>query len=210
MTNVTGVLGFSVAAGLLTITPGLDTALVLRTAAVEGARSARLAAFGICCGCLVWGCATAFGLTALLAVSRTAFGTLRIAGACYLVYLGIQMWRHRPDFQQQLVSETPLNKRHAWYWYLRGLMCDVLNPKVGVFYITLLPQFVPHGANVLDYSLGFAFIHFVLVMVWLITLTALVRPLRAWLTRPCITRMVDCTTGTVLIGAGVALAIERW
>jgi threonine/homoserine/homoserine lactone efflux protein len=209
MEDVTGVLGFSVAAGLLTITPGIDTALVLRTAAVEGVRSARLAAFGISCGCLVWGCATAFGLTALLAVSRTAFGTIRIVGACYLVYLGIQMWRHRRDFQQQLVSEAPLDERRAWYWYLRGLMCDLLNPKVGVFYITLLPQFVPHRANLMDYSLGFAFIHFIQVGVWLITLTALVQPLRAWLTRPSITRMLDCTTGTVLIGAGVALAIEQ-
>ncbi len=97
MIDTTAVLAFAVAAGLLTVTPGLDTALVLRTAAVRGGE-ARFAAFGICLGCLIWGTATSLGLTALLAVSKLAYNGVRIAGACYLIYLGIQMWIRKREF----------------------------------------------------------------------------------------------------------------
>jgi threonine/homoserine/homoserine lactone efflux protein len=84
-------LSFTVTAGLLTITPGLDTALVLRTAAVEGRKQAMLAGIGICFGCLLWGVAASFGLSALLAVSGLAYNVLRIVGAIYLGYLGIKL-----------------------------------------------------------------------------------------------------------------------
>ena len=84
-----GLLSFACAAGLLTVTPGLDTALVLRTAAVEGRKPAMLAGLGICFGCLAWGVAASLGLSALLAVSQFAYHALRIMGACYLCYLGI-------------------------------------------------------------------------------------------------------------------------
>ncbi len=85
-------LSFTLAAGLLTITPGLDTALVLRTAAVEGGKQALLAGVGICSGCLLWGAAASFGLSALLAVSGFAYNVLRIVGAIYLGYLGIKLF----------------------------------------------------------------------------------------------------------------------
>src|SRR5437899_11948309 len=81
-------LAFTITAGLLTVTPGLDTALVLRTAAVEGKRRAMEAGTGICSGILGWGLATSTGFTALLALSRFVFIVLRIGGACYLLYLG--------------------------------------------------------------------------------------------------------------------------
>jgi threonine/homoserine/homoserine lactone efflux protein len=84
-------LSFTLAAGLLTITPGLDTALVLRTAAVEGEKQAMLAGIGICCGCLLWGVAASFGLSAVLAVSGFAYNVLQIAGAIFLGYLGIKL-----------------------------------------------------------------------------------------------------------------------
>jgi threonine/homoserine/homoserine lactone efflux protein len=84
-------LAFALAAGLLTITPGLDTALVLRTAAVEGPRRAMLAGVGICGGCLMWGLAASVGLGTLLAASQVAYRALRIAGACYLIFLGTKM-----------------------------------------------------------------------------------------------------------------------
>ena len=84
-------LSFAVTAGLLTITPGLDTALVLRTSAVEGRKQAMVAGAGICFGCLVWGVAASFGLSALLAASGFAYSVLRIIGAIYLGYLGIKL-----------------------------------------------------------------------------------------------------------------------
>jgi threonine/homoserine/homoserine lactone efflux protein len=89
MTIGQALLSFTLAAGFLTITPGLDTALVLRTAAAEGGKQALLAGVGICSGCLLWGAAASFGLSALLAVSGFAYNVLRIVGAIYLGYLGI-------------------------------------------------------------------------------------------------------------------------
>jgi threonine/homoserine/homoserine lactone efflux protein len=94
-------------------------------------------------------------------------------------------------------------------WFLRGLLTNLLNPKVGVFYVTLLPQFIPSGANVTQYSFLLALIHVTEGLIWLTLLTLAVRPLRAWLRRPVVTRSLHRTTGLVLIGSGVALALEK-
>ncbi|MCD0501990.1 LysE family translocator, partial [Bordetella petrii] len=93
MTVATALFAFGIAAGILTLTPGLDTALVLRTSAVEGGRRALLAGLGICAGCLVWGVVVALGLGSLLAASQVAYDVLRIGGAAYLFYLGARLLR---------------------------------------------------------------------------------------------------------------------
>ena len=212
MIDITAVLAFAAAAGLLTVTPGLDTALVLRTAAVEGAGEARFAAFGICTGCLIWGTATSLGLTGLLAVSKLAYNAVRIAGACYLVYLGIRMWVRKREFNIEmdpLSDAAARNENGGHRWLVRGLLTNVLNPKVGVFYITLLPQFIPRGGGIMTYSFLFTFVHVAEGLLWLTLLTIAVGPLRSWLRRPAVTRGLDCGTGTVLIGAGLGLALER-
>lgn len=207
MIDFGAVFAYSIAAGLLTLTPGLDTALVLRTAAVEGTFQARLALAGICLGLLSWGTATSLGLTALLAISAVAYNALRIAGACYLVYLGVQMWRREHSFHVD-ENGSDSKRQGAHSWLVRGLLTNLLNPKVGVFYVTLLPQFIPRGGSVIGYSLLFASIHVVEGILWLTVLTTAVRPLRSWLTRRTVVRALDCGTGTVLIGCGVALALE--
>jgi len=207
MIDFGAVLAYAIAAGLLTLTPGLDTALVLRTAAVEGTSQARLALAGICIGLLIWGSATSLGLTALLAVSTLAYNALRIAGACYLVYLGVQMWRRERSFR--VGEASPAGKRQgAHNWLVRGLLTNLLNPKVGIFYVTLLPQFIPRGASVIGYGLLFTLIHVAEGILWLTILTFAVGPLRSWLSRRTVVRALDCGTGTVLIGCGVALALE--
>jgi len=208
MIDLGAALTFAIAAGFLTVTPGLDTALVLRTAAVEGATQARLALAGICVGLFLWGTATALGLTALIAVSTLAYNVLRIAGAVYLVYLGIRMWRREHSFDVGAAcpaANGPGTRR--WLW--RGFLTNILNPKVGVFYVTLLPQFIPRGGSVIGYSLLFTSIHVVEGVLWLTILTIAVGPLREWLSRRAVVWALDCGTGTVLIGCGVALAIER-
>ena len=207
MFDVSAALAFAIAAGLLTLTPGLDTPLVLRTAAVEGTAQARFALAGICTGLFLWGSATSLGLTALIAVSNGAYNALRLAGAFYLVYLGVQMWRREHSFEVSTAgSSTEGSAPHRWLW--RGLFTNVLNPKVGIFYITLLPQFIPRGGSVISYSLLFTSIHVVEGIIWLTILTTAVRPLRAWLSRRSVVRALDCGTGSVLIGCGVALALE--
>lgn len=192
MTATTALVAFAIAAGILTLTPGLDTALVLRTSAVEGARRALMAGLGICAGCLVWGA----------------------AAAGYLCYLGVRMlWRSRgalpaaPDaapMQAARASDTS-----ALGWFLRGCLTNVLNPKVGVFYITFLPQFIPQGADVLRFSLLLALLHAAMGVLWFVLLVAATRPLARWLARPAVARGLDRLTGGVFIAFGVKLALER-
>lgn len=200
-------IAFTLAAGLLTITPGLDTALVLRTAAVEGPRCAMLAGAGICLGCLTWGLASAIGLGALLSVSRFAYGALRLGGAVYLIALGVRMLLRAPH--RIAWGADPPSPDAAGRWFRRGLLTNLLNPKVGIFYVTFLPQFVPAGVSVTWFSMLLAGIHATEGILWFALLTFATRPLAGWLERRRVARTIDQVTGTVLVGFGVGLLLER-
>ncbi len=202
-------IAFTLAAGLLTITPGLDTALVLRTAAVEGPRRAMLAGAGICLGCLTWGLASAIGLGALLSVSRFAYSALRLAGAGYLIALGVRMLLRAPCQIGLGADPAPPPADRAGRWFSRGLLTNLLNPKVGIFYVTFLPQFVPAGASVTWFSMLLAGIHATEGILWFTLLTLATRPLAGWLDRPRVGRTIDQVTGTMLVGFGVGLLLER-
>ena len=144
MSPAEALLGFTAAAAVLTVLPGLDTALVLRAAAVEGPKRAALAGLGIAIGCLVWGAAVAVGLGALLAASHLAFTLLKWAGAAYLLWLGIGLIsRPRKTFDMEAVEGAPIGDDFAWM--RRGLTTNLLNPKIGVFYVSFLPQFMAQG-----------------------------------------------------------------
>lgn len=247
MTATAALLAFTLAAAILTITPGLDNALVLRTAAVEGSRRALMAGLGISAGCLLWGAIAAFGLGSLLAVSTLAYDTLRICAAIYLFYLGIKLlWSTRavrknsgqaakqisgtgteagngtgtgtstgnrngngtaPSASRIAAATRPGSTATAWF--VRGCLTNALNPKVGVFYITFLPQFIPAGADVLRFSLLLATVHAIVGMLWFVLLVAATRPLARWLSRPAVTRGLDRVTGAVFIAFGLRLALEK-
>ena len=206
---------FSIAAALLTIAPGLDTALVLRTAAVEGSRRAMLAGAGICCGLFAWALAVSVGLGALLAISHFAFRVLRIAGACYLIYLGAKIFLRKSaaliDAPTEGIeqSKTTTSNAGAPRWFARGFLTNILNPKVGVFYVTFLPQFIPAGVGVTWFSLLLASIHVAEGILWFILLISATSVFSKWLRRPRVAKMIDHVTGTVLVGFGVALALEK-
>jgi threonine/homoserine/homoserine lactone efflux protein len=176
-------LSFTLAAGLLTITPGLDTALVLRTAAVEGRTQALLAGIGICSGCLLWGAAASFGLSALLAVSGFAYNMLRIIGAIYLGYLGIKLFIHAFTSSKGVVGPVLEGNRdeHSSRWLKRGLLTNLLNPKVGVFYLSFIPQFIPTGVPVWSFSILLALIHAIEGILWFLLLTNATELLSGWL-----------------------------
>ncbi len=163
---------FTAAAALLTVTPGLDTAMVLRATTAEGPKGGVAAAGGICLGLLVWGLAAAFGLTAVLSASRLAFTALKWLGAAYLG-------------------------------------SNLLNPKIGVFYVTFLPQFVPPGYSVAGVALLLAGVHTVLSLLWLSLLVALTAPLSRLLLRPAVVKTLDRLTGAVFVGFGVRLALTE-
>jgi threonine/homoserine/homoserine lactone efflux protein len=215
MTVGHALVAFTAAAGLLTITPGLDTALVLRTAAIEGSRRAMLVGAGICLGCLTWGLAASMGLGGLLAVSRFGYDALRMLGACYLMFLGAKMFfRSRPVLADLGRSESPRpaeanSSDSGSRWFARGFLTNILNPKVGVFYVTFLPQFVPSGVDVTSFSMLLAVIHATEGMLWFAALTLATRPLSSWLRLPRVAKALDRATGLVLVGFGLQLVFSN-
>ena len=203
MTVAQSLAAFVLAAGLLTITPGLDTALVLRTSTIEGSRKAILAMLGISAGLLVWGAAVAIGLAALLTASQLAFTVLKWVGAAYLVWVGVMLLLHPRQRFDPVVNAG----RGNWFW--RGLLNNLLNPKIGVFYVSFLPQFIPTGVAAAPYTFLLAVIHVVLGLIWLGLLIVATRPLNRALRRPAVVKTLDRLTGCVFVGFGVKLAVRR-
>ncbi|MBP5102991.1 LysE family translocator [Pseudomonas protegens] len=205
MSITENLLAFTLAATLLTLTPGLDTALVLRTATVECRRQALRAALGINAGCLIWGAAVAFGLGALIAVSELAFNLLKYCGAAYLAWLGLNMLlRPRHSF-----APTGANSDPGTNWFLKGMLGNVLNPKVGVFYVSFLPQFIPQGQPLVAWTFGLVSIHVVLGLVWSLLLIAATRPLAGVLQREKVIQWMDRTTGMIFVLFAARLALSR-
>ena len=198
-------IAFVLAAGLLTVTPGIDTALVLRTAGVEGARKAALAGLGIALGCLAWGVFVALGLGLLLQASELAYTILRWAGAAYLVWLGIKLIRSR----REGLIEAEAEKTDGGAWLRRGLLTNLLNPKVGIFYVSFLPQFIPAGADVQSTTILLAAIHAGLGLAWFGALILATRPIAAALRRPGTVRLLDRLTGGLFLMFGARLALVR-
>lgn len=198
-------LAFIAAATLLTITPGVDTAMVLRSAATEGPRSALFAGIGISIGCLIWAGAVSLGLGALLQASELAYTILKWMGAAYLVWLGLKMlFKPRTTWADQ---DTPGAKGFAAM--RAGFFTNITNPKIGVFYVTFLPQFIPHGVNVALYSFFLASVHIALSVVWFAALTAATVPLGRALRRPNVIKTLDRVTGGLFIAFGLRLAASR-
>ena len=190
---------------LLTISPGADTALVMKVTLERGRVAALLATLGICTGTLVHAVASALGLSVILATSAEAFTALKLVGAAYLVYLGVQALRgsFRPE---SAASAAPPRSTAP---YLQGLLSNVLNPKVAVFYLTFLPQFMSLGDNVLLRSLAFAVAHSVMGIVWLSAVAYVLARLGAVLGGAGVRRWMERVTGGVLIALGARLALER-
>ena len=208
MTIGQALIAYSIAAGLLTVTPGLDTALVLRTAAVEGSRSAALAAIGIVSGCMIWGAAVALGLGALFAASQLAFTVLKWLGAIYLLWLGLKMLtRPRSSFTSGGAPGADIPQVNAAL--RRGLLTNLLNPKVGVFYVSFLPQFLPAHVSPAPFILLLAAIHALMGIAWFIAVILATRPIAKALQHPGLISKLDRTTGVVFVGFGIKLALAR-
>ena len=205
MSIADNILAFTLAATVLTLTPGLDTALVLRTATVEGRFQALRAALGINAGCLLWGAAVAFGLGALIAVSELAFNVLKFCGAGYLAWLGLNMlWRPR----RSLAAEPTAAKPDA-NWFMKGMLGNLLNPKIGIFYVSFLPQFIPQGQPLVAWTFGLVSIHVVLGLLWSLALIAATQPLAGVLRRPQVITWMDRATGMIFVLFAARLALSK-
>jgi threonine/homoserine/homoserine lactone efflux protein len=207
MTVAQALIGFCLAAGLLTLTPGLDTALVLRTAASEGPRPAAMAGLGVCLGTILWGAAVALGLGALLAASHLAFEVLKWAGAAYLVWLGLHLLlKPRDRFELKPAGGGAARGRA---WFVRGVLNNLLNPKAGVFYVSFLPQFLPRGVAAAPFLIFLACLHAAMGVVWFAVLIGATRPVAGALRKAAVVRWLDRITGGVFVGFGLRLALER-
>ncbi len=207
MTTPEALIAFTLAAGLLTLTPGLDTALVIRTAAAEGPRRAAGAAIGIGIGCFVWGAAAAFGVGALLTASQTAYTVLKWAGALYLAWTGFRMiLRPRDAFEPDETRSVDAGPIAA---LRRGFLTNLLNPKVGIFYVSFLPQFMPAGVDPARFGLALTTIHVVEGLLWFALLITATVPIAGLLRRPPVIRWLDRITGLVFVAFGLRLALER-
>lgn len=185
-------IAFALAATLLTLTPGLDTALVLRTAAAEGRSSAIQAALGISAGCLIWGATVALGLGAMLAVSTTLFTLFKLCGALYLGGLGIAMLC-RP--RRTLAHADTAPYRPHIGWWIKGLLSNVLNPKIGIFYVSFLPQFIPAQHSFVGWTFMLVTVHVAIGLTWFMLLISATRPLSQVLRHAPVVKWLDRVTG---------------
>jgi threonine/homoserine/homoserine lactone efflux protein len=213
--GLSDVASFALVAGLVTIIPGLDTALVVRTAVTQGRSRGFAAAAGIATGCLVWGAAAAVGVSALLTASQLAYDVVRAIGAAYLVWLGAAMlWRtsrRGNSAGKQRASgepETPHSQESLFRCWLRGATTNLLNPKIGAFYLAMFPQFIPAHASHLLTGLVLAGIHDAEGIIWFALLISGVHLARRFLDSARAHKIMDRITGTVLIGFGVKLALS--
>ena len=201
------VLGFGLVALLLTITPGLDTALVLRAAITRGRRDAVATALGVVAGVLAWGAAAAVGVSALLTASTVAYDVLRLVGAGYLVWLGGRILWRLVRHPAEAAAGSSLSPGGAWRSARTGLLTNLLNPKVGAFYLSVLPQFLPPGTPALGMGVLLALVHAALSLVWFAVLVLGAVAARRWLQRPGVSRTVEGVTGVALLGLGLRLAL---
>ena len=202
-------LGLFILTGLLlNITPGQDTVYIVGRSVSQGRRAGLLSVLGISSGSVVHTMAAAFGLSAILATSAQAFLIVKLAGAAYLTYLGIRMILERAP---AAVEGTPFEPESGWAIYRAGLLTNVLNPKVALFFMALLPQFVSASADsrVLAFLfLGAVFIFngtlWCLVLVW--CASAISGRLRG---RASTGVTLKRATGVIFVGLGVRLAVSK-
>ena len=210
----TALLGFALAATLVILAPGPDFMLVMRNTVRGGRRAGWVTGCGTLSGLTVWALAAALGLSALLRVSHVAYDVLRFCGAAYLVWLGVTSlisFRRNPTDRAgrnadiAALGQAPVRPGRA---YLNGMLSNLLNPKISVFFMAFLPAFVPAGASASQFSLVLGAWFIAETGVWLAVVAWLADRGVRWLRRPTVQRWLERITGVVLIGFGLRLATE--
>ena len=192
---------------LLILIPGPDTAVVTKNALLGGRRLGIAAALGVSLGLVIWTTAAALGIAALLKASDLAFNALKIAGAAYLVWIGVQMLRSRNTLPSS--SAQPVGRGHGVRALRQGLLSDLGNPKIAVFFTSFLPQFVHGSGSPFGPLLVLGGIFAVLTLAWLVAYGVAVGHASEFIRRPRVRRSLDRFTGVVLVGFGVRLAFEH-
>ena len=215
---IAAILAFAGVAAVINVTPGLDTMLVLRTSVAGGRGLGFASGLGINAGCLVWGVAAAAGVSELLAASQMAYTAVRIAGALYLTWLGgsalYRSWRERrdqtgPAAEPELPGTSPAATGGRLAAFRSGVSTNLLNPKAGIFYISLLPQFIPHGAPVFGTALLLTLVDVTELLIWFAVLSYAASALTQRINRASFKRRMEQLSGLVFIGFAVDLVLDN-
>jgi len=202
--------GFFGVAGLVIVTPGQDTALVVRNSLAWGRRGGVFTALGVVAGQATWTLATGAGVSALLLASRPAFTAVRYVGAAYLVWLGagsLVRALARPHREARVAGRSPAFAAPAAF--REGLMSALGNPKLAAFFVSLLPQFVPRGGAALPILLGLGLVFCSMTLAWLIGYSFAVGRARRTLERSVLRRALEGALGATLIALGLRVATQR-
>ncbi len=204
---------FTLASILIVLLPGPDSLVVVRGLVRGGRSGGASTAAGVLCGLVVWVAAATLGLSALLQASEVGYDVLKVAGACYLIWIGVRslLSIRRTAAEVAVSGDGPMAPAPllGGSGFAAGFLTDVLNPKVGVFFVSFLPGFVPHGGYSVGWTtLAFGAIFTALTAVYFLCLIAVSGTVAAWMRTPHIRRRLDALTGLVLVGFGVRLATE--
>lgn len=203
---------FTLASVLVVLLPGPDSLVVVRGLVRGGRPGGARTAAGVLGGLVVWIAATALGLSALLQASEVGYAVLKVVGACYLVWIGVRslLSVRRTSAQVATAGDGPMAPAPmlGGSGFSAGFLTDLLNPKVGVFFVTFLPGFVPHGYPVGLVSLLLGAVFVLLTTGYFVLLLTFASRLATWMATPRVRRRMDAITGAVLLGFGVRLAVE--
>jgi threonine/homoserine/homoserine lactone efflux protein len=206
------VAGFVAVSVVVIVTPGPDTALTLRNTLLGGRGAGIYSALGVATGQACWTLAASAGIATLLAASEPAFLTVKLAGAAYLIFLGIQsLWlafRRAPAEGAAPAREGSRRLRPA-VAYRQGLVSDLANPKMAAFFTSLLPQFAPGEGGAFFVLLALGLLFCLLTFAWLAFYAVVAAKLGELLRRDRVRRAVEAVTGALLVGLGVRVALER-
>lgn len=202
---------FVAVAAVVIIAPGPDTVLVTKNALLHGRGAALATSLGVNAGLLVWSLAAAFGVAAVVRASAFAFTALKLVGACYLAWLGLQALRAawRRDAHALDGGGPPRRGLSSLGGFRQGLFSDLANPKIAVFFTGLLPQFVSSRHAVLEPFLLLGGLFVLMTLTWLCAYALVAARVSTVLTRPRVKAALDGLTGAVLVAFGVRLALER-
>jgi threonine/homoserine/homoserine lactone efflux protein len=188
---------------LLAMTPGPDTFLVLRFS-LQNSRSGLAAATGSALGSLLWASAVAIGLASLLEQSATAYRVVKIAGGLYLIYLGLRVLLRRRQEAASDPPESQSRRQTPVAAFGSGLLSCSLNPKVGLFFLAIVPQFVPPHSSMFTAVLTLGMIDTVVAFGWLVVIVLAAGRAVVWLRRPRITTLLTRISAAVLTAFGLA------
>jgi threonine/homoserine/homoserine lactone efflux protein len=192
-------------AAAVIVTPGVDMALVGRNAVVHGKTAGLSTALGVNLGVALWACAAAAGVATIVRASAEVFTVLKLLGAAYLVYLGVQAWLRGGRRRDDDALRGVVDPREA---FRQGVLSNLLNPKIGVFFTALLPQFAPPSEPLVP-LLVLGGIFNLMGIAWLTAYAVIMARGGEFLRRPRIGAAIERLTGTLLIGLGVRVALER-